>query len=89
MQFLIPFTEAAGTHTITFRGTRAGDSTVLLDAIGFQTPSSLPGVEQHKHPVTVEILSQPVSGTAGSTLAPLLVEVFDRSGASGAASTSA
>ena len=80
-KFQIPFSVGAGTHTILFQGTKAGDFTVLIDAIGFQTPSSLPGVEQHKHPVTVEFLVQPVSGTTGSTLAPLLVDVTDRSGA--------
>ena len=43
-------------------------------------PSPLTGVEPRKLPATVEFLAQPVSGSADSTLAPLLVEVFDRSG---------
>ena len=38
------------------------------------------GVEPRKAPATVEFLAQPVSGSACSTLAPVLVEVFDRSG---------
>ncbi len=35
---------------------------------------------QQKRPVTVEFLAQPESGSTGRKLAPVLVEVFDRSG---------
>jgi hypothetical protein len=90
-QFLIPFTVGAGTHIIMFQGAADGDSTVLIDAVAFQTASALTGVRQRKHPATtgvrhrkhpatVEFLKQPVSGSAGRVLAPVLVEVFDRSG---------
>ena len=78
--FQIPFSVGAGAHTIMLQGTSAGASTVLLDAIAFQTGSTLSGVAPQKRPVTVEFLAQPESGSAGRKLAPVLVEVFDRSG---------
>jgi hypothetical protein len=80
-QLFITFTVGAGTHTIMFQGTSAGDSTVLIDSVAFQTASALTGVEKGRHPATVEFLVQSGSGSAGSTLAPVLVAVFDRSGA--------
>ncbi len=40
-QFGISFTVGAGPHTITFQGTKAGKSTVLIDAVAFQTASAL------------------------------------------------
>ena len=79
-QFLITFTVGAGAHTITFKGATDGDSTVLIDAVAFQTASGLTAVEPRKLPTTVEFLTQPVSGSAYSVLAPVLVEVFDRAG---------
>jgi hypothetical protein len=79
-KFLIPFTAGAGTHTFSFKGTSDGNSTVLIDSIAFQTASPLTELEPQRHPATIEFLEQPVSGSAGSNVGPVLVEVFDRSG---------
>jgi hypothetical protein len=79
-QSLITFTVGAGAHTIIFQGTSTAGGTVLIDAVGFKTPSALTGVQQDKQPASVEFLEGPDSGSARSNLGPVLVEAFNRSG---------
>ena len=83
--FPIPFSTQAGGHTITFQGTTSGNSTVLIDSVAFKTAAAPhgSGQPQQTRPVTVEFLAQPSSGSARSRLAPVLVEVFNRSGSLG------
>ena len=80
LQTTASFTVTSGQHTITFQGTSNGSNTALIDAITLKAASALTGVEQQKHPVTVEFLTQPVSTVTGSIVAPVRVAVLDRSG---------
>jgi hypothetical protein len=80
--FVIPFTVGAGAHLITLKGAAVAGSTVLIDALAFQTASPLTGVQKPTHPVTVQFLAPPVGGSARSPLAPVLVDVFNRFGVS-------
>ena len=81
-QFRISFTVGAGPHTITFQGTKAGKSTVLIDAVAFQTTNSSPHRSGKANAATmVEFLVPPSSGTAAAECRRCSCEVFDRSGA--------
>ncbi len=74
------FTVTSGVHTIMFQGATKGSDTVLIDAVAVNPASTLRAAASHRLPVTIEFLSQPVSTSAGSLLAPLRIAVFDRSG---------
>jgi hypothetical protein len=74
------FTVTSGQHTIMFQGASKGSNTVLIDAVESNPASALKVAVQHKRPVRVEFLAQPISNAPGSILAPVRVAVLDRSG---------
>lgn len=76
----IPFTVVAGAHTIKFQGTTAGKGTILIDSVAIGPPSKAILQTLRRPPRKVEVLAQPEDGTAGKTLAPVLVAAIDRSG---------